>query len=137
MKAELKNLIDKANKLNDEMYDALVRLIKQQGVVDYNGIPASIVRTDYREQKVPKDLIYAILMEGDDAENEEYNVLAVAVFGEDMLAVLVDMGEETIVDVSSNELAHLDTWYTIKGGYVLQNATLYSICECISQYLPV
>lgn len=129
-KSKLKDLVKAVVKLNEQMYADIVEFLKQ-----HNGF----VRTDNaerREKEMPWcDTIYTISMDGDDEPNTEKAVLAVALIGEDQVAVLPDLGNETISGMTDQEVLDCDNWEWIKNGYTLQNATLTSICESIEQYV--
>lgn len=129
-KSKLKDLVKAVVKLNEQMYADIIEFLKQ-----HNGL----VRTDNaerREKEMPWcDTIYTISMDGDDEPNTEKAVLAVALFGEDQVAVLPDLGNETISGMTDQEVLDCDNWEWIKNGYTLQNATLTSICESIEQYV--
>jgi hypothetical protein len=116
--------------LNEKMHEDIVQFLKE-----HNGL----VRTDNaerRDKELPLcDRIYTISMDGDDEPNTEKEVLAVALFGEDQVAVLPNLGDETISGMTDQEVLDCDNWEWIYGGYTLQNATLTSICECIEQYV--
>lgn len=129
--SKLKDNIKAVCWLNEKMYEDIVQFLKE-----HNGL----VRTDNaerREKEVPLyDQIYTISMDGDDEPNTEKRVLAVALFGEDQVAVLPDLsGNETISGMTDQEVLDCDNWEWIYGGYVLKNATLTSICECIEEYV--
>jgi hypothetical protein len=130
-KSKLRLLTDVANGLNNEMHKAIVEFLKQ-----HNGI----VRTDNTERRDMGlslcDNIYTISMDGDDEPNTEKRVLAVALFGEDQVAVLPDLSDnETILGMTDQEVLDCDNWEWVYGGYTLQNPTLTSICECIEEYV--
>lgn len=125
--SRLKQLGQEANDLNKKMYDELVIFVEKHG---------GLIRTDNYEREKNCDNIYAISMDGDDEPNTEKRVLAVALYNETELAVLPDLsGGETILGMTNQEVLDCDNWEWIKGGYVLQNATLYNLCEAIEQYV--
>ena len=129
--SKLKDNVKAVCWLNEKMYEDIVQFLKE-----HNGL----VRTDNaerREKEVPLyDQIYTISMDGDDEPNTEKRVLAVALFGEDQVAVLPDLsGNETILGMTDQEVLDCDNWEWIYGGYTLQNATLTNICECIEEYV--
>ena len=37
--------------------------------------------------------------------------------------------------MTDDEILELDDWYTMFGGHIMSNATLYNICENIEEYL--
>lgn len=128
--SKLKDNVKAVVELNDKMHEDIVEFLKQ-----HNGL----VRTDNAE-RIDKELplcdqIYTISIDGDYEPNTEKEVLAVALFGEDQVAVLPNLGDETISGLTDQEVLDCDNWEWIKGGYTLQNATLTSICECIEQYV--
>lgn len=126
----LKDRVKEVVELNEKMHADIVDFLKQ-----HNGL----VRTDNTERRDMGlslcDRIYTISMDGDDEPNTEKEVLAVALIGEDQVAVLPNLGSETISGMTDQEVLDCDNWEWIKGGYVLQNATLTSICECIEEYV--
>ena len=129
-KNTFKRLVNKANKLNNEMHAALVEFLKEHN---------EFIRTDNVERRdlgLPtQDNIYVISMQGDDEPNNEYRVLAVALF-ENQVCVLPDLSDcETILDMTDDEVLECDDWMNIRGDYVIQNATLYNLCECIREYV--
>ena len=129
--SKLKDDVKSVIELNKQMHADIVEFLKQ-----HNGL----VRTDNTERRDMGlslcDTIYTISMDGDDEPNTEKRVLAVALFGEDQVAVLPDLSDnETILGMTDQEVLDCDNWEWIYGGYVLQNATLTSICECIEEYV--
>jgi len=128
--SKLKDNVKAVCWLNEKMHEDIVQFLKE-----HNGL----VRTDNaerRDKELPLcDQIYTISMDGDDEPNTEKEVLAVALFGEDQVAVLPNLGDETISGMTDKEVLDCDNWEWIYGGYTLQNATLTSICECIEQYV--
>ena len=128
--SKLKDNVKAVCWLNEKMHEDIVQFLKE-----HNGL----VRTDNaerRDKELPLcDQIYTISMDGDDEPNTEKEVLAVALFGEDQVAVLPNLGDETISGMTDQEVLDCDNWEWIYGGYTLQNATLTSICECIEQYV--
>ena len=129
--SKLKDNVKAVEELNKQMHADIVEFLKQ-----HNGL----IRTDNTERRDMGlsvcDTIYTISMDGDDEPNTEKRVLAVALFGEDQVAVLPDLSDnETILGMTDQEVLDCDNWEWIYGGYVLQNATLTSICECIEEYV--
>jgi hypothetical protein len=130
-KSKLKDRVKEVVELNKQMHADIVEFLKQ-----HNGL----VRTDNTERRDMGlslcDNIYTISMDGDDEPNTEKRVLAVALFGEDQVAVLPDLSDnETILGMTDQEVLDCDNWEWVYGGYTLQNATLTSICECIEEYV--
>lgn len=127
---KLKDDVKAVVELNKQMHEDIVQFLKEHN---------SLVRTDNAERR-DKEMplcgtIYTISMDGDDEPNTEKAVLAVALFGEDQVAVLPDLGNETISGMTDQEVLDCDNWEWVYGGYTLQNATLTSICECIEEYV--
>lgn len=126
----LKDRILAANELANQMHDDIVEFLKQ-----HNGL----VRTDNAERRDKEmklcDTMYAISMDGDDEPNTEKEILAVAIIGEEQVAVLPNLGCETISSMTDQEVLDCDNWEWVNGGYVNRLATLYNICEVIEEYV--
>lgn len=132
--SKLIDLVSEVTDLNLKMHAAVVEVLKANG---------GLIRTDtYSKENKDKHLnpIYVISMDGDDEPNTEKRILAVALFGEDEVAVLPALSEnayakETLDGMTDQEVLDLDTWEWVFGGYVLQNATLTSVCEGLEDYI--
>lgn len=128
--SKLKDNVKAVCWLNEKMHEDIVQFLKE-----HNGL----IRTDNaerRDKELPLcDQIYTISMDGDDEPNTEKEVLAVALIGEGQVAVLPNLGDETISGMTDQEVLDCDNWEWIYGGYTLQSATLTSICECIEEYV--
>lgn len=129
--SKLKDNVKAVVELNKKMHEDIVEFLKQ-----HNGL----VRTDNaerRDKELPLcDTIYTISMDADDEPNTEKEVLAVALFDGNQVGVLPNIsGYETIGGLTDEDVLECNDWETIYGGYTLQNATLYNICECIEQYV--
>lgn len=118
--------------LNGRMHADLVEFLKE-----HNGF----IRTDNYERRTLEkdecDTMYAIISNGEEMENKEYPILAVALFGEDQVGILPDLtyGDTTILGMTDQEVLDSENWERIRGGNVLQNATLYNLCECLDEYV--
>ena len=66
---------------------------------------------------------------------EEKRVLAVTIFEGRSIGVLLGANNETLDGMTDDAILEADEWYTIFGGYLLSNATLYNLCENIEEYL--
>ena len=116
--------------LNGRMHADLVEFLKE-----HNGF----IRTDNYERstlgKDECDTMYTIISNGEEMENKEYPILAVALFEENQVAVLPNLVGETIIGMTDQEVLKCNDWELIRGGNVLQNATLYNLCECLEEYV--
>jgi len=121
MAKQFQQFLDATHKLSKEMHDNLVQFVKDNGgfinMYDDTG----------------KDTPYGFVMDEYYGENRERRIIAVQVFEGDELGIMFDsnVAYENEEEMCEDE----DNWYTIFGGMVMQNATLYSLCECIEQYV--
>ena len=128
--SKLNGLTKAADEIAAQMYDDIVEFLKQHN---------RLVRTD-NEERSNNGLdrcysIFDISMDGDDEPDTEKVVLAVALIGENDIAVLPNYGSETISGLTDQEVLECNNWEWINNGYVHRIATLYSICENIEQYV--
>ena len=109
--------------LNEEMHQILVAFVKA-----HNGL----IRTDNYQNK---PILYAIANTLTQ-ENEEYPILAVAVKDE-QLAVLLDYtnGYENLEGISDQKVLESVEWEKVMGGDIVQNVTLYNLCENLDSYV--
>jgi hypothetical protein len=91
-----------------------------------------LIRTD---NDIDKSTLYAFVFDDYFTNYTEKKVLAVAVFEGRYVGVLVGENNETLEGMTDEAILELDEWYTIFGGYLLSNATLYNLCENIEEYL--
>jgi hypothetical protein len=129
--SKLVNLVSEVSDISTKMHNAVVELLKENG---------GIIRTDNNERmlcgKQFCSTVYAITQKDDDEPLSEKRVLAVALIGEEQVAVLTESCKgETIKGLTDQELLNLDRWEWVNGGFVHKTATLESICECIEEYL--
>lgn len=129
----LKALVQKAYDLNKNMIDFLTAFVREHGGL----IRTDTYGKDFKDKHVSP--IYVISMQGDDEPNTEHRVLAVALF-DDEIAVLPALSEnsytkETLDGMTDQEIRDLDNWEWFSNGYIMQNATLLSICESIEEYV--
>jgi hypothetical protein len=91
-----------------------------------------LIRTD---NDIDKSTIYAFVFDDYFTNYTEKKVLAVSVFEGRYVGVLVGENNETLEGMTDEAILEMDEWYTIFGGYLLSNATLYNLCENIEEYL--
>jgi hypothetical protein len=91
-----------------------------------------LIRTDDDENK---SSIYAYLFDECFSRYVETRVLAITVFEGRFIGVLLIDDNITLDGMTDDEILELDDWYTIFGGYLMSNATLYNLCENIEEYL--
>jgi hypothetical protein len=123
-KQDLSNSIQAVMNLNQDMNNILVGILKSTG--------KELIRTD---NDFPQSTIYAIVFDDYFTNYTEKKVLAVAVFEGRYVGVLVGENDETLDGMTDDEILEMDDWYTIFGGHLLSNATLYNLCENIEEYL--
>ena len=127
---KLTELAKEVENLNEKMHAEIVKFLKEHN---------RLVRTDRNETKSSRDdmpsNIYVISMDSGEL-NTEKRVLAVAIFEDEQVAVLPAFSDnETIKGMTDQEVLDCDDWEWINDGFVLQNATLWSICENIEEYV--
>lgn len=116
-------LLKQVVNLNDEMEQAIITIVQANG---------GLIRTDNNERR---GTIYAFVMDSCMGDVIEKEVLAVSVF-DNNLSVLVQWGDlYDLNELTDKEVLELDNWYTVTGGYVTANATLYNLCDCILDYV--
>lgn len=123
-KQDLSNSIQAVMNLNQDMNNILVGILKSTG--------KELIRTD---NDFPQSTIYTIVFDDYFTNYTEKKVLAVAVFEGRYVGVLVGENDETLDGMTDDEILEMDDWYTIFGGHLLSNATLYNLCENIEEYL--
>ena len=130
-KNRLSECIQDTINLNQKMVDCLVDIIKS--VNEEN----KLIRVDKRIniQGVFRSQIYAYVFDMGLEQVTEELVSAIAVFEDNDIGVLLCGGQITLDSLTDEEILELDDWYTIGGGNLICNATLYNICENIDEYL--
>ena len=123
-KQDLSNSIQGVLNLNQDMNNILVGIIK--------STEKELIRTD---NDIDKSTIYAFVFDDYFTNYTEKKVLAVAVFEGRYVGALVGENNETLEGMTDEAILEMDEWYTMFGGYVLSNATLYNLCENIEEYL--
>ena len=123
-KQDLSNSIQGVLNLNQDMNNILVGIIK--------STEKELIRTD---NDTDKSTIYAFVFDDYFTNYTEKKVLAVAVFEGRYVGALVGENNETLEGMTDEAILEMDEWYTMFGGYVLSNATLYNLCENIEEYL--
>lgn len=126
-KQDLSNSIKAVMNLNQDMNNILVGILK--------STEKELIRTD---NDIDKSTIYAFVFDDyftNFTNYTEKKVLAVAVFEGKYVGVLIGENNETLDGMTDDAILGMDEWYTIFGGYLLSNATLYNLCENIEEYL--
>lgn len=123
-KQDLSNSIQAVMNINQDMNNILVGILKSTG--------KELIRTD---NDTDKSTIYAFVFDDYFANYTEKKILAVAVFEGRYVGVLVGENNETLEGMTDEAILELDEWYTIFGGYLSSNGTLYNLCENIEEYL--
>jgi hypothetical protein len=123
-KQDLNNSIQAVLNINQDMNNILVGILK--------STEKELIRTD---DDTDKSTIYAFVFDDYFTNYTEKKVLAVAVFEGRYVGVLVGENNETLEGMTDDAILEMDEWYTIFGGYLLSNATLYNLCENIEEYL--
>ena len=123
-KQDLSNSIQAVLNLNQDMNNILVGILK--------STEKELIRTD---NDTDKSTLYAFVFDDYFTNYTEKKILAVAVFEGRYVGVLVGENNETLEGMTDEAILEMDEWYTMFGGYVLSNATLYNLCENIEEYL--
>ena len=121
----LNKLTENVLKLNVQMEKQLIEIVKANG---------GLIRTDDADCK---DTIFGYVYDDILEKSIEQKVLAVAVFEDNDLGVLMgDTYEMFDDDETDEQILEYDNWHIIEGiGKVVINATLYNICENLWEYL--
>ena len=121
----LNKLTENVLKLNVQMEKQLIEIVKANG---------GLIRTDDADCK---DTIFGYVYDDILEKVIEQKVLAVAVFEDNDLGVLMgDTYEMFDDDETDEQILEYDNWHIIEGiGKVVINATLYNICENLWEYL--
>ena len=121
----LNKLTENVLKLNVQMEKQLIEIVKANG---------GLIRTDDADCK---DTIFGYVYDDILEKVIEQKVLAVAVFEDNDLGVLMgDTYEMFDDDETDEQILEYDNWHIIQGfGDVVINATLYNICENLWDYL--
>lgn len=130
-KNRLSECIQDTINLNQKMVGCLVDII--ESVNEEN----KLIRVDKRinVQGVFRSQIYAYVFDMGLEQVTEEIVSAIAVFEDNDIGVLLCGGEISLDSLTDEEILELDDWYTIGGGNLICNATLYNICENIEEYI--
>lgn len=122
---KLNKLTENVLKLNVQMEKQLIEIVKANG---------GLIRTDDADCK---DTIFGYVYDDILEKVIEQKVLAVAVFEDNDLGVLMgDTYEMFDDDETDEQILEYDNWHIIQGiGAVVINATLYNICENLWDYL--
>lgn len=125
MKKKLENLVNKMTDLNNEMYDALLKIVQSHG---------GFIRTDDDN----KFGMNAILINDFTADVSDERILGVAVFGTyaPSLCVLVvgdhDYSSDEFTDEDMLEDSH---WLDVYGEGVVTTPTLIELCNGIVDFV--
>ena len=121
---DLSNSLQAVRNINQDMNNILCGILKSTG--------KKLIRTD---DSTNKSSIYAYLFDEYFCRYEEKRVLAVTIFEGRFIGVLLIDDNITLDGMTDDEILELDDWYTMFGGLIMSNATLYNICENIEEYL--
>lgn len=125
MKKKLENLVNKMTDLNNEMYDALLKIVQSHG---------GFIRTDDDN----KFSMYAILTNKFTADVSDERILGVAVFGTyaPSLCVLV-VGDYDYSDgeLTSEDMLEDSHWLDVYGDGVITTPTLIELCNGIYDFI--
>jgi hypothetical protein len=125
MKKKLENLVNKMTDLNNEMYDALLKIVQSHG---------GFIRTDDNN----KCSMYAILVNEFTADVSDERILGVAVFGTcaPSLCVLV-VGDYDYSDgeLTSEDMLEDSHWLDVYGEGVVTTPTLIELCNGIYDFI--
>ena len=133
-RSDLKDCVQSTLMLNQKMNDTLVGIIKCAS-------EKQIVRTDKQRIKdfdgkvTHRSTIYAYVFDQGLEQYTEEKVSAVAVFENKTIGVLLCGDVEFGTDTTDDILLESSEWYTVDGGMLCSNATLYNLCENIEEYL--
>lgn len=130
-KNRLSECIQDTINLNQKMVGCLV------GIIESVNEENKLIRVDRRIniQGVYRSQIYAYVFDMGLEQVTEELVSAIAVFEDNDIGVLLCGGEISLDSLTDEEILELDDWYTIGGGNLICNATLYNICENIEEYI--
>jgi hypothetical protein len=123
-KQDLSNSIQAVLNINQDMNNILCGILK--------STEKELIRTD---NDTDKSTIYAFVFDDYFENYTERRVLAVTIFEGRSIGVLLGANNETLEGMTDDAILEADEWYTIFGGYLLSNATLYNLCENIEEYL--
>lgn len=123
-KQDLSNSIQAVLNLNQDMNNILVGILK--------STEKKIIRTD---DDADKSTIYAFVFDDYFENYTERKVIAVTIFEGRFIGVLLGANNETLDGMTDDAILEADEWYTIFGGYLSSNGTLYNLCENIEEYL--
>lgn len=123
-KQDLSNSLQAVLNTNQDMNNILCGILKSTG--------KKLIRTD---DDTNKSSIYAYLFDEYCTQYEEKRVLAITVFEGRFIGVLLIEDDTNLDGMTDDEILELDNWYTMFGGLIMSNATLYNLCENIEEYL--
>ena len=122
---ELINKMDdyciKTSMLNMEMHKVLVKFVKKAG---------GEIILDYLSSG--NDALYAFVYNEELSTIQEYEVDKVRVVNDDFELHIPDVYIESEDRVDDEKYK----WYSLMGGMVLINATIYNLCEVLPTYVP-
>ena len=113
LEEKMKAYCDQQNELSNQTIKMLVEY------VNANGGDIDTSNEDY-----DKDDILAFAYDEGEDRYKDYKVDRVKTDGDCLLVHIYD-------DVNDYD----ENWYSVNGGMVVINATLYSLCECLPEYV--
>jgi hypothetical protein len=111
---KMKGFCDKQNELSNEMHKALVELVNANGG-----------EIDTSNEDGTKDTSYAFVFNEFAESYSDFKV--------DKVRTTSGCLEIHLPDYYSED--ENDLWFNVMGGICLFNATLYSLCECLHEYV--
>lgn len=121
----LEEYLSSVRKLDIQVEKQLIEIVKANG---------NLIRTDQTEHK---DTISGFIFDEDEEIDRyiEKKVLAITVIGNQLCVLLDEFNVVLDEETTDEELLESDDWEHITAGMMIVNATLFSICESISQYI--
>ena len=141
-KTALEELCQEERSLIEKMKREIVRIVRENGSLirseceDECEDEYRILRTDNTDTGNPYINAFVIL----DVWSglfEECKILALKTYDDcdDALYILIGEVDETLGDITDEDILERSGWYSINDYYVFKTATLHSICVTLDEYL--
>ena len=122
----LRNVVEDAYSLNDKMEQAIIKVVNENG---------GLVRTDNEDCQ----RIYGLVEDEESGRYEECQILAITTlkYDNELSVLFGNVYDKYMLDGMTNDeiLECTGRWYLARGGFVLVNATLLSICENLEEHI--